>query len=283
MQPGFMLYTFTVVVFILVMIYIVAPRYGKVYPIVYISICSLSGSICIMGVKGFGVAIKLTFSGNNQFSHPSTYLFAIVAGGCIVLQLNYFNKALDIFNTNVVNPIYYVCFSTATIVASVILFQGFNTEDPANSLSLLVGFITTFLGVHLLEISRKPEPSLPSAGGHGVLDSGLMNPRLSIGGRMSIDGWNGAAGTPIGGTLPFSDRQGHRRGPSQTLFNVDDDELGDAVGLSDLPEADEQDDDDFVDERTHLRSDERWKGPRRQNSRGSQSPVEPPLSGRSIR
>ena len=49
---------------------------------------------------------------------------------------------------------YYVGFSTATIVASIILFQGLNTDDPANSLSLLAGFITTFLGVHLLELSR---------------------------------------------------------------------------------------------------------------------------------
>ena len=49
---------------------------------------------------------------------------------------------------------YYVGFSTATIIASIILFQGLNTDDPANSISLLAGFITTFLGVHLLELSR---------------------------------------------------------------------------------------------------------------------------------
>ena len=51
---------------------------------------------------------------------------------------------------------YYVGFSTATIIASIILFQGLNTDDPANSISLLAGFITTFLGVHLLELSRSP-------------------------------------------------------------------------------------------------------------------------------
>ncbi|KAI9065608.1 hypothetical protein FKP32DRAFT_1674584 [Trametes sanguinea] len=64
---------------------------------------------------------------------------------------------LVMHNSVVVNPMYYVGFSTATIVASIILFQGINTDDPANSLSLLAGFITTFLGVHLLELSRSPE------------------------------------------------------------------------------------------------------------------------------
>ncbi|KAI0673732.1 DUF803-domain-containing protein [Trametes maxima] len=159
LQPAFLLYCFVVLVFSLVMIYLVVPRFGRANPIVYISICSLVGSVSVMAIKGLGVAVKLTFAGNNQFGRPATYVFGLLVAGCIVVQMNYFNKALDTFSTNVVNPMYYVGFSTATIVASIILFQGINTDDPANSLSLLAGFITTFLGVHLLELSRSPEPS----------------------------------------------------------------------------------------------------------------------------
>lgn len=65
---------------------------------------------------------------------------------------------------------YYVGFSTCTIVASIILFQGLNTDDPANSISLLAGFITTFLGVHLLELSRMPGGS----GGAGAGNNGYV-------------------------------------------------------------------------------------------------------------
>jgi len=83
------------------MVYYVVPRHGKRNPLVYISICSLVGSISVMSVKGFGVALKLTLAGNNQFTHPSTYVFAIVVAVCIVVQMNYFNKALDTFSTNV--------------------------------------------------------------------------------------------------------------------------------------------------------------------------------------
>lgn len=99
-----MLYCFTVLVFSLVVIYAVAPRYGRSNPVVYISICSLVGSVSVMSVKGFGVAVKLTFSGSNQFTHPSTYVFGIVTVGCILVQMNYFNKALDTFSTNVYVP-----------------------------------------------------------------------------------------------------------------------------------------------------------------------------------
>ncbi|KAI1789427.1 magnesium transporter NIPA-domain-containing protein [Ganoderma leucocontextum] len=265
-QPGFMMYCFTVFVFSLVMIYGVVPKYGRTNPLVYISICSVVGSVSVMAIKGFGVAVKLTFAGHNQFSHPSTYVFGITVVLCILVQMNYFNKALDTFSTNVVNPMYYVGFSTATIVASVILFQGFNTDDPANSISLLAGFITTFLGVHLLEISRKPDASsVPGGHPHSTLEGGLMNPRLSIQGRMSIDGWSGAAGTPIGSTMPTPWSVGHGghgrrsslyRHQTQTLFQAfeeDEDERGaNGLGLDTLREV--EDDELEADERTALRS-----------------------------
>jgi magnesium transporter len=96
-----MMYSFTILVFALVMIYVMAPRYGRTNPMIYISICSTVGSLSVMAVKGLGVAVKLTFAGNNQFTHPSTYVFGIAVAVCIIVQMNYFNKALDCFSTNV--------------------------------------------------------------------------------------------------------------------------------------------------------------------------------------
>ena len=103
---GFLLYLLTVLIFSLVMIYGVSPKYGRTTPLIYISICSLVGSVSIMAIKGFGVALKLTFNGNNQLTHPSTYVFGILIVVCIMVQMNYFNKALDTFSTNV----YVLCF-----------------------------------------------------------------------------------------------------------------------------------------------------------------------------
>lgn len=126
------------------MIYVVSPRYGRRNPLVYISICSTVGSISIMAIKGFGVAIKLTINGNNQLTHVSTYLFGAIVAGCILVQLNYFNKALDQFDTSVVNPLYYVFFTTATLIASCVLFQGLNTSDPNVALTLICGLLVIF-------------------------------------------------------------------------------------------------------------------------------------------
>ncbi|KAJ7696304.1 magnesium transporter NIPA-domain-containing protein [Mycena rosella] len=159
-EPGFLLYCFTVCVFSLVMAYAVAPKHGRTNPLVYISIASLVGSVSVMFVKGFGVALKLTFAGHNQFIYPSTYLFGVISVVCIVIQLNYANKALDLFSVNLVNPIYYVGFCTATIVASLILFKGLNTTSVTDTLSLVTGFVVTFLGVHILNLAMLDPDSL---------------------------------------------------------------------------------------------------------------------------
>ncbi|KAG8891439.1 hypothetical protein FRB99_003597, partial [Tulasnella sp. 403] len=257
-QPGFLLYCVTVFTFTMVMITTIAPRYGKKNPLVYLSICSLVGSITVMASKGFGIAVKLTLGGNNQFTHPSTYVFMIVTGVCIMVQMNYFNKALDLFSTNVVNPMYYVGFTTCTIVASTILFQGFNTTDATNTASLLVGFIIIFLGVHLLNVSRLPDippPPSPHGGHHHLpLEHGFTNPRMSVGARLSIDSTWSREGAPLSAT-------GHGRRPSHGRINgfayprPSDEETG-GVGLTRLredPQESEDDEGEFDTERTGLR------------------------------
>ncbi|KAF5318549.1 hypothetical protein D9619_010854 [Psilocybe cf. subviscida] len=313
-QPGFLLYCFTVVVFSVVAIYALVPKYGRSNPLVYISICSLVGSVSVMAIKGFGIAVKLTFGGNNQFSHPSTYVFMIIVGLSIVVQMNYFNKALDTFSTNVVNPLYYVGFSTCTIIASLIFFQGFDTTNPADTFSLLAGFIVTFLGVHLLNLSRIPETPLDGQT-HGALEGGLMNPRLSLQGRMSVDGWNGvpdrsSMGMDIHmGATTTSTSRGSLHGrqsslykaQSTTLFNAFESEEGHVPNghahgrqghrrgqsggdLDRLPEEDYELDMEDDDERALLTGGSTAKRLRQQQQQPPRSPYSaPPMNGSASR
>jgi len=67
---------------------------------------------------------------------------------CVATQLNYLNKALDIFNTAVVSPVYYVMFTVLTIVASMTLFQ--HQQPRAQVAAELCGFITIVSGPPLL-------------------------------------------------------------------------------------------------------------------------------------
>ncbi|KAI1478626.1 hypothetical protein K445DRAFT_28265 [Daldinia sp. EC12] len=209
-RPGFLLYCAIVAIFATVMIYKIAPVHGKKNPLIYLSICSTVGSVSVMSVKAFGIALKLTFAGHNQFTHASTYVFMILTALCILTQMNYFNKALSQFSTQIVNPLYYVTFTTATLCASFILFSGFNTTDVVNTLSLLCGFLITFTGVYLLNLSRRDPNGTQILAGQGTDAAGTdmisslqtrlsMQARRSTGSRMSI------------GSRGHSDREGLMR------------------------------------------------------------------------
>ncbi|KAG0235396.1 hypothetical protein BGW42_005375 [Actinomortierella wolfii] len=216
MQPAFVIYSLFVLGFSTFMIYRVVPKWGNKTPIVNISICSLVGSITVMASKGFGIALKLTFAGSNQLTHPSTYVFALLVGVCIVVQMNYFNKALDIFSTNIVMPIYYVMFTTATITASVILFQGFNTTSTVNIVSLFCGFGTIFSGVLLLN-NAQLHASTEVHGKAGAINAG----------------GNGHHGG-------YADPHLRRSSRESTLLNAFDEE---SLGLTQLREEEDDDND----------------------------------------
>lgn len=172
---GFQFYVVFVIVVVCVLIFNFSPRYGRTNILIYVSVCSLVGSLSVIAVKGLGIALKLSFDGHNQLGNKSTWMFALMVAVCVVIQMNYLNKALDVFSTAMVTPIYYVMFTTFTIIASAILFNGWGDDapplivqpdncthpsvvdqmySPDRLVSCLCGFITICTGVFLLQYSR---------------------------------------------------------------------------------------------------------------------------------
>ena len=132
------------------LIFYYGPRYGNTNIMVYTAICSLIGSLSVMGCKGLGIVIKQTLHGDSQLTNPVAWglIFAVLA--CVLTQMNYLNKALDIFNTSLVTPIYYVMFTTLTIIASAILFREWEVLDSKDTIGAICGFLTIVSGVFLL-------------------------------------------------------------------------------------------------------------------------------------
>lgn len=132
------------------LIYWVSPLYGQTNILVYIAICSLIGSLSVMACKGLSIALKLTLSGNSQLQNPLAWFFAVSVAVCIAVQMNYLNKSLDLFNTSLVTPIYYVMFTMLTIVASAILFHEWQKLTNGDIIGAICGFLTIVCGVFLL-------------------------------------------------------------------------------------------------------------------------------------
>lgn len=163
----------------------VSPVYGEKHPIVYISICSIVGSFLVLSAQGnqpqylyismtftksihpflfilsisslslpgFGAAMAYSFANwhtDNQFTQWPLYPTLAFVIATVVMQINYLNKALNLFSTAIVTPVYYVFFTGCTLLSSAILFQGFKGISVIGGISILIGFVIIVGGVALL-------------------------------------------------------------------------------------------------------------------------------------
>ncbi|KAJ9704382.1 hypothetical protein PVL29_002787 [Vitis rotundifolia] len=161
-QPAFLIYVAATLSAVLALILYFEPRYGQTNILVYLGICSLMGSLTVVSIKAIGIAIKLTLEGISQVAYPQTWFFLTVAAVCVITQLNYLNKALDTFNAAIVSPIYYVMFTTLTIIASAIMFKDWSGQNASSIASEICGFITVLSGTIILHATREQEPATAS-------------------------------------------------------------------------------------------------------------------------
>ncbi|PWN33794.1 DUF803-domain-containing protein, partial [Meira miltonrushii] len=149
------------------LIFFVAPRYGKKYMLVYISVCSLIGGLSVSTISGVGSAIVLSIQGVNQFKHWFLYFligFVIIT---LLTEIVYLNKALELFNTAMVTPTYYVLFTFATLVTSIILFQGLDAS-AVQIVTIVLGFLTICAGITLLQLSKIDPEELVDKESYGL-------------------------------------------------------------------------------------------------------------------
>ncbi|KAJ3213067.1 hypothetical protein HDU67_003415 [Dinochytrium kinnereticum] len=182
LDPIFIAYFLVNAIGLAYLIFYAAPRWGERWPLIYISICSIIGSFVVVSMQGFGSAVVYGVANPeaNQFKEWSMYpllIFVILSG---VMQINYLNKALNIFSTAIVTPVYYVFFTTATLLCSAILLRDFMFDSALAAVSALVGFLVIVGGVALLfayslQLARSNDLNLQAR--TSSLSSGGTTPR----------------------------------------------------------------------------------------------------------
>ncbi|XP_019376759.1 PREDICTED: magnesium transporter NIPA2-like isoform X2 [Gavialis gangeticus] len=153
-DPGFIVFAVCVLVSSILLIFVAGPRYGRSNVLVYILVCSAIGSLSVSCVKGLGIALKELFAGKPVLKEPLVWVLPACLGVCVSVQINYLNKALDIFNTSVVTPVYYVLFTTAVMMCSAILFKEWQHMALDNIIGTISGFLTIVSGIFLLHAFR---------------------------------------------------------------------------------------------------------------------------------
>ncbi|GEM07933.1 DUF803 domain membrane protein [Rhodotorula toruloides] len=146
-------------------IFFVAPRYGKRTMLVYITICSLLGGLSVACTSGLGGAILTSIKGDgSQWKHWYFLLaFCVVT---LLSEIVYLNKALALFNTASVTPVYFTIFTSCTLITSIILNKGFGGASVAAIITVVLGFLVIVVGISLLQLSKIDPEEIKD----GVLD-----------------------------------------------------------------------------------------------------------------
>ncbi|CAG8480982.1 2612_t:CDS:2, partial [Dentiscutata erythropus] len=154
-HPLFLGYAITCIFLTLIIIWRVAPKYGSKNMLVYIGVCSMIGSLSVVTTQGLGTAIVTTIMDpkQNQLTNWFFYVVAAFVVVTLLTEINYLNKALNLFNTAMVTPVYYVLFTGLTIISSAILSNGFNAS-PTSIATVVLGFLVICNGIVLLQTSR---------------------------------------------------------------------------------------------------------------------------------
>lgn len=181
-DPAFVTYVIFILAISTFIAFYLGPRIGHKNVLVYIVLCSAIGSLTVMSCKALGLAIRDTISGkSNDFGSGLPYILVIISAVFIAVQMNYLNKALDIFSTSIVTPIYYVIFTSLVIAASAILFKEWKKMDASNIVGDICGFLVVICAVILLNAFKDMDVSLDDV-------RSQMRPRrrlVSVAGRSS--------------------------------------------------------------------------------------------------
>ncbi|KAG1468178.1 hypothetical protein G6F56_003989 [Rhizopus delemar] len=113
----------------------------------------------VVFTQGLGGAIVHSFAIENQFTHWFVYLVLALTLITLAVEIIYLNKALNLFNTAVVTPTYYVIFTTLSIISSIVFYRGFDAS-PVNIITCVFGFLIICSGVALLQQDRNDNPLL---------------------------------------------------------------------------------------------------------------------------
>ena len=155
--------------------------------LVYLSICSLIGGLSVVCTQGLGSAILAQINGEAQFDKWFTYVLIVFVVCTLLTEIIYLNvsppfqhepsksglttwqKALNLFNAALVTPTYYVFFTSSTIVASAVLFQGLH-GTATQIVDVVLGFLVICSGVVLLQLAKSAKDVPDTAVLKGDLD-----------------------------------------------------------------------------------------------------------------
>lgn len=122
-------------------------------------------------------------------------------------QVNYLNKSLDTFNTQLVYPIYYVLFTSVVLSTSIILFQEWRSMATVDVVTTLGAFMVIVVGVAMLHLFKEMQVCQTAGTTSGCLILNSCWTLINLHAKSSLDDDEAADQSAVssygeGGTVP---------------------------------------------------------------------------------
>ena len=143
-----------------------APRYGRRFLLINVMLCSLIGSITVLSSSFVSKFVRDVSNGDHDvLLSPLPYIFLPVMflGG--FLQLIFLDKAMAVFDSTRVVPVYYITFTLGSITSSGVVFRDFWRFDPLEAVFFCLGCLLCFVGVFL--VTHQPSKGGAEGGAEG--------------------------------------------------------------------------------------------------------------------
>ncbi|XP_034387614.1 magnesium transporter NIPA1 [Cyclopterus lumpus] len=157
-DPVMVAYGVLVVLVLVVLVVWVAPAHGSSNVLVYVAICSLSGSFTVPSSRGLGLVAPDVFGAAASGGGGALPLFLgllATLAVCVLVQFFFITKALQSFSSNAFEAVYYVAFTCSATLASALLFREWAELTVGSGAALLGGLTTVCVGVVLLRVSQE--------------------------------------------------------------------------------------------------------------------------------
>ncbi|KAJ3017751.1 UNVERIFIED_CONTAM: hypothetical protein HDU68_011493 [Siphonaria sp. JEL0065] len=131
-------------------------------------------------------------------------------------------NALSSYSAAIVTPIYYVFFTTATMMSTAFLFQGFPVGSTVNGVSILFGFLTIVGGVALLFQYSLKLQEIAKQAGNTVARMATAGPTSSVAEPSVIDGTPRGENNMLGVRHPMGDNRSESEFDGTSMVGLDE-------------------------------------------------------------
>ncbi|XP_064910143.1 NIPA-like protein 2 isoform X3 [Columba livia] len=125
--------------------------------VVLLMMVALLASLTVIAVKAVASMITLSAKGKMQLTYPVFYIMIVLMATSCAFQVKFLSQAMHLYEVTAVVPINFVFFTISAIISGVIFYREFQSAALLSVFMFLFGCLLSFLGVFVIERSKKEE------------------------------------------------------------------------------------------------------------------------------